>query len=116
MIINEELMKLGAIEVKELLDIWKKNKDKSFDELCELFSAEVEDINENDECETEPWLEAYAKYKHLSFCFCDDLEIRCIEIDYKGKSEEIDTNEFNYTGKQFTIPVSNVRFYGNWLD
>lgn len=114
MIINEELMKLGAIEVQELLEICEKNKEKSFDELCKFFSAEVEDINENEE--DEPWLEAYAQYKHLSFCFCDDLEIRCITISYKGKEEDIDTNEFNYTGGNFSIPVSNVRYYGNWLE
>ena len=114
MIINEELMKLGAIEVKELLKIWEENKKKSFNELCDLFSADVEDINENED--EEPWLEAYARYKHLSFCFCDDLEIRDITIYYKGKEEDIETNEFNYTGKDFIIPVDNIRFYGNWLD
>jgi hypothetical protein len=112
--INEELIKLGAIEVKELLEIWETNKGKSFDELCVLFAAEVEDINENED--EEPWLEAYAKYKHLSFCFCDDLEIRNITIYHKGKTEDIDTNEFNYTGRNFTIPVANERYYGNWLD
>lgn len=114
MIINEELMKLGAIEVKELLKIWEENKGKSFNELCDLFSADVEDINENED--EEPWLEAYAQYKHLSFCFFDDLEIRNITIYYKGKEEDIETNEFNYTGKNFLIPVANIRFYGNWLD
>lgn len=114
MIVNEELMKLGAIEVKELLRICEENKDKSFNELCDLFSADVEDINENED--EEPLLEAYARYKHLSFCFCDDLEIRDITIYYKGKEEDIETNEFNYTGNNFLIPVDNIRFYGNWLD
>ena len=31
MIINEELMKLGAKEVKELLEICEENKEKSFE-------------------------------------------------------------------------------------
>ena len=114
MIIDKELMKLGAVEVKELLEIWEENKGKSFDELCKFFSAEVEDINEIED--EEPWLEAYARYKHLSFLFADDLEVRCIVVSYKGKDEDIDTNEFNYTGMNFSIPVANVRYYGNWLE
>ena len=44
------------------------------------------------------------------------LEIRDITIYYKGKEEDIETNEFNYTGNNFLIPVDNIRFYGNWLD
>ena len=114
MFVNERLMKLGAKELEELLVLWKENQNLGFNGLCELFSANIEDINENDD--EEPWLEAYARYKHLSFCFCDDLELRCIEVTYKSDSEEIETNEFDYTGKNFTIPVSNIRYYKNWLD
>ena len=89
--INEKLMILGAPEVEELLQIFEENKKKSFEDFCKMFSAEVEDINEVEG--EDPWLEAYARYKHLSFCFCDDLEVRCITVSHKNEEEEIEEEE-----------------------
>lgn len=110
-----ETLKLGAVEIQEVLDFYEANKDKSFEFFCDYFDANVEDIRSEEDIEVgeEPWLEASVCYKHLEFNMHEEEIIPdVIGIQNGDNYEDLDICEFWYglDGQE-----KSPKYYKLWL-
>lgn len=112
---NTDVLRMGALEVKEVLEFFENNKDKSFKFFCEHFDADMEDLNSEEDIENgeEPWWEAIVYYKHLNFTMHEDEIVPDIfEIEYEDNYESLDSTEF-YGGPMGND--KNPKYYKLWL-
>ena len=112
---------------RSLIEKGKKQGSLTLDEIMGAFSNteldkdKVENLYETLGNLGIEILEKKEEKVSVDFSADDDLTLDMESIDDDvvdkiGKEEDIETNEFNYTGNNFLIPVDNIRFYGNWLD
>lgn len=112
---NTDVLRMAALEVKEVLDFFENNKNKSFEFFCEHFDADMEDLNSEEDIENgeEPWWEAIVSYKHLNFTMHEDEIIPDIfEIEDGDNYESLDSTE-TYGGPMGND--KNPKYYKLWL-
>lgn len=112
---DTDVLRMAALEIKEVLDFFENNKDKSFKFFCEHFDAELEDLNSEEDIANgeEPWWEAIVYYKHLFFTMHEDEIVPDIfEIEYEGINESLDSTE-TYGGPMGDD--KNPKYYKLWL-
>ena len=112
---NTDVLKIGALEIKEVMDFFESNNDKPFKFFCEHFDAELEDLNSEEDIANgeEPWWEAIVYYKHLWFTMHENEIIPDIfEIKYEGIDESLDSTE-TYGGPMGND--KNPKYYKLWL-